>query len=68
MNLKDIKIYYYDITSNESNAITIENLLNALEKSNIYPYKSGMKFFYSKNKRDKAIKKHREYINKLNKN
>ena len=44
MNLKDIKIYYYDITSNESNAITIDNLLNALEKSNIYPYKSGMKF------------------------
>ena len=67
MSLKDKKIYYFDKTTNQTNSITINQMLMVLEKLTSQDG-NAMKFFCSKNERDESKYEWNKFLNNLNTN
>tara|TARA_R110002020_G_scaffold450707_1_gene664378 strand:+ start:38 stop:241 length:204 start_codon:yes stop_codon:yes gene_type:complete len=67
MSLKDKKIYYFDKTTNQTNSITINEILMVLERLTSQDG-NAMKFFCSENERDESKHEWNKFLNNLNKN
>ena len=65
MSLKDKKIYYFDKVTEETNSITVAEIIMALEKITSQEG-NAMKFFYTEIERDNEKNIWIKYINNLN--
>ena len=67
MNIKNTSIYWYNKKSEKTAKTTLEKLLLSLEKSKMYPFTSGLKFFFSDKEAKTYKKKYEKWLNNLNK-
>ena len=63
--MDSIIIYFYNKQTEKINKITLKDLLNDLEKSSTYPFRSGFKFFFSEDATKKYKKEYEKWVDKL---
>ena len=63
--MDNIIIYFYNKHTGKNDKITLKNLLDDLEKSPVYPFRSGFKFFFSEDATKKYKKEYEKWENNL---
>ena len=65
MNIKNTSIFIYDKETEKTVETTLEKLLDRFEKSSMYPYRTGYKFFFSDKKCQSYKKKYEKWVDNL---
>ena len=65
MNIKNTSIFIYDKETGMTVETTLEKLLDRFEKSIVYPYRTGKKFFFSDKKCQSYKKKYEKWVDNL---
>ena len=63
--MDNIIIYFYNKHTEKIDKITLKNLLNDLEESPVYPFRSGFKCFFSEDATKKYKKEYEKWENSL---
>ena len=61
----NLTLYFYNKSTGTKDKIKLKDLLSDLEKSPIYPFSSGFKFFFSEREQKKYQTKYEKWINNL---
>ena len=65
MDIKNTSIFIYDKETEKTVKTTLEKLLDRFEKSIVYPYRTGKKFFFSDKKCQSYKKKYEKWLDNL---
>ena len=63
--MEDLILYFYNENTGTKDKIKLKDLLTNLEKSSMYPFSSGVKFFFSEREQKKYQIKYEKWVNNL---